>query len=240
MPLKVGDTSIGALKVGGTGIAAAYVGDTQVFSSAPAAPVWHQDDTKTATSGFSTNNDITVDRPDNVSEGDLVVIVAYVGSGNISVPSGFSLVRDEQTIYDTRVGLFVKIATDSEPSSYAVGSSDYTLISAVAGRVTGHHPTNYLGNDSGGDSGFQEVSSFDIPSLEAGPSALLIAAWIYSRGNSISLDEPAMEAAASDEPGYSYSYIVGYETVEEGSTGTRGASSGGTGRWAGAMFAIEA
>lgn len=111
-----------------------------------ANPVWHQADQKSVL-GATTSE--TVARPDNVAEGDLVVVVWMLRQQapaleDFTVPSGFVLWHSLITGDSQSPNLLVwaKVATASEPVDYTFSYTGTATENALlAGRVTGFDAT---------------------------------------------------------------------------------------------------
>lgn len=103
-------------------------------------PVWHFDDTQSAYSASGTT--LTVNRPTNLSEGDLIIVFAMGRVASTTPPEGFTLIRrtaDASSNLRTFIDSYYKIATDSEPETYAFGFSVSTYQKRlIAGRVTNY------------------------------------------------------------------------------------------------------
>ncbi len=136
------------------------------------APVWHTADQKTASGSGTT---LTVARPDNVAAGDLILLIftqqrssASEVSG-FSVPTGFTLIRNEQSEASTErpeVVAFYKIAGPAEPTQYTSTVTNFGSVpnwKAIAGRVTGHDPWEPIGRTGGANSVANSVATLTVP-----------------------------------------------------------------------------
>ena len=123
------------------------------YSNPAAPPEWHVADQKTNGDGEFGSQSQSIDRPDNVSSGDLLVFIIaspfeYINLDactGASPPSGFTLAAEggNGTLlngFDPMIQVWTKTATGSEPSSYSYTLPDNSNSArahyAVMGRVT--------------------------------------------------------------------------------------------------------
>ena len=225
-----------------------YSNATEV-SIVAGVPVWHSSDRKTASGSGSS---ITVDRPDNVSSGDLIVVITQARDGGTieQNESYFTLIRHESGNVDndlTITAVWSRIATVDEPASYgftrtAGNARDWR---AIAGRVTEHNPITPTGNHSGVNSGSSKnESSVTIPSITTSrDNTLLMAIMTVAREkNASGINHPSGMTAewtntgSSDTPASAGS--TERQEIEGDTTGTRQYSWTGTDGASGVMFEI--
>lgn len=138
-------------------------------------PEWHDSDKKSA-SIFGSS--ATVNKPDNVSEGDLILIfLGILGSTGapVSAPSGFTLINQSGSTASGKAKVFAwyKVATSSEPGTYSIGfGGTTTLASWLSGRVTGHSSTTPINGSDINDSGGSSTTSLSIPGVDYNKSLL--------------------------------------------------------------------
>lgn len=107
-------------------------------------PVYQPTDTQTATSA---NGTVVINKPTNIVAGDLMV--AQVAASSISgswttIPSGWTTIANNLNMSSSipSGGLFTKIATGLEPSTYTFVHSSNQRSVGVISRITGADPTN--------------------------------------------------------------------------------------------------
>jgi hypothetical protein len=189
----------------------------------------------------------TVTRPAGVVDGDLILLIvsndATVAGGAAPVtPPGFTMIRSAYVMTAGYPGItaYWRIA-DAEPATYsvAVGEAPWHV---VAGRLTGHDPSNPIGNHSGtaGEGGSLTLPGF----ATSGDDAMLIAAAVVGGHNA------TFTLPAGMTPAYSYSgagnlklsAAGAIQTVaEQGPTGDRvftWTGGGGATQRAGVLFEI--
>lgn len=215
------------------------------FSGAPTvAPTWHTADQAYSTGSSSTTINATA--PDNLSDGDLVVLVVFNANSvldeavsSITPPAGFVplvFVHEDQSIAAPETAVFAKVA-DSEPSSYSfskAGGQTSNRYAVLAGRVTGFDAS--LIEDSSKTLG--TGTSAALGSLTVGGEALMLSA-VCSNSNISAINQPAgMTLAHSDVSVSAPRNAVALEDVSEGATGSR-TWNWTTGRqYAAVLFAI--
>jgi hypothetical protein len=145
------------------------------------APVWHQTDLQ-ENNGSSGN--ATVNKPTNLNEGDLIIlVVSQLDDNTLTPPSGFTEIvytggGTDGGTQNTGIGAYWKIATASEPATYTITRANTSAgWHVAAARVTGHSPSDPIGsfNEAAGG-GFASqgitVSGFNT----AYDNALIVAA----------------------------------------------------------------
>lgn len=157
------------------------------FLAPPNKIVWHQED---QTVGARTSNtNLRVDRPTNVSAGDLIIITVHINDNNLNFNPGNGLTQILNTTHNSRtatVASFYKIATGSEPANYNIvvggGGNLGTNDRIYASRVTGHNGTTPIGGSNGttatfpytnGENGYRNIS---ITGFAAAANSMLVAA----------------------------------------------------------------
>ncbi|MCF6356171.1 MAG: HYR domain-containing protein, partial [Draconibacterium sp.] len=110
--------------------------------------VWHSENQQ---SGYVSGSNMIVNKPTNLVAGDLIIVTIHIDNnvGTIS-SSGFTLIRNSHGTSAT-VATFYKIATNSEPNSYTFNTSGGASSNdkIYSSRVTGHNPSNPIGNSNG-------------------------------------------------------------------------------------------
>lgn len=137
-----------------------------------AGPVLHTADSKFATTSGGT---ATVDKPDNVVAGDMIVLIRHDShDSNEPDPSGFTLIVDERAgvgLNRGRVTAWYKVATGSEPATYDVAVDNWGLASAH--RITGFNTGTPIGSTSGDSANSSRTSSV-ITGITANSKSLLV------------------------------------------------------------------
>ena len=161
-------------------------------------PIWYAMDQQ-FNEGVSGNIQ-TVNRPQNVSEGDLIIVTLHYRMTNLTITSsdGFQLIRNETSGVDGNsrgtVAAFYKVATASEPATYtfttsgnAAGNANWR---AVANRVTGHDMANPIGNHAGSNSGVTTGTSRTVTSINTSLNRSLLVGAVTIRDNVTNLTVP--------------------------------------------------
>ena len=186
-------------------------------SGAGAGVTYHEADTKTNETP-TTSAIFTIEKPENVSEGDLIVLMVGSRQYAFTPPAGFTLIAryaDNSSTSRAAVQALYKIATNSEPSTYeGTFASAVTDWCGVVCRITGHDPENPIDKHSGD---FYAAGTVVVPSLNASVGNSLMFSLI-SRYGSGSSDAPSgmtlLHAGARN--------TFAYELLEDaGETGTR-------------------
>lgn len=113
--------------------------------------VWHQEDQQ---QGYRSGNNMVVNAPTNLSAGDLIIVTIHVNAGtNVNnPPAGFSAVSANINTTNSNVTLatFYKIADGTESTlTFGTTGSVSSDDRIYASRVTGHNPSNPIGNSRG-------------------------------------------------------------------------------------------
>ncbi len=204
-------------------------------------PVWHQDDIKTV---YNTNlNDVVVDKPDNLAEGDL--IIAFVRGryqSSITPPEGFTLIRHETDNNTLRsfVAAYYKIATGVEPANYTFNFATSSYAKRITlGRVTNYNTTSPIEKNNGTNSGSSYINPITIPSITSGTNSLLFGVVSVYGGTTITIPS-SMTAIATNGNDSSSGNVVAYEEIGIGATGDKEFSfASWTYRTAGLMFNVK-
>ena len=204
-------------------------------------PVWHQDDIKTV---YNTNlNDVVVDKPDNLAEGDL--IIAFVRGryqSSITPPEGFTLIRHETDNNTLRsfVAAYYKIATGVEPANYTFNFATSSYAKRITlGRVTNYNTTSPIEKNNGTNSGSSYINPITIPSITSGGNSLLFGVVSVYGGTTITIPS-SMTAIATNGNDSSSGNVVAYEEIGIGATGDKEFSfASWTYRTAGLMFNVN-
>ena len=151
------------------------------FSAPENLPVLHSEDLQVSYFSNSIRN-FSINRPSNLSSGDMILITLhfYNNPGTITVPAGFVPI-EVTTSTSATVASYYKIASGSEPASYAIttqNNSQYARIESV--RVTGFNSASPIGaTNSATNNGNIIVSGYriiSIPSVNIGsPNSILVA-----------------------------------------------------------------
>lgn len=220
-------------------------------------PVMDNLDTKTA-SGSGTS--LNIERPHNVLEGDLILLLftqqlsSRFGDSGFTTPDGFKQIRVEHASSSSstpQIVAFYKIAGENEPKVYTSTVTEYTTTpnwKAVAMRVTGHDPVSPIATNSGANSGNTLVQSLNIHSLSTiNQNSLLIGAVTVRREIRNEKTPDGIKelwflngTGNEDNNSNAPAFYGGIEPIEEaGATGTRSFSWTGYAKAAGLMFAIN-
>lgn len=151
-------------------------------------PVWHLADQKTNLD--EENTTVSVAAPDNISSGDLIVIIVTTqrsgddngdpALGFYNLPTGFNLIATSSDLTNhnrPEIAAFYKIATGSEPATYSFNVYDYgddPDWQIIAGRVTGHDATTPIGNTSTVHSSNSQVSDITVPAMNTTETESLV------------------------------------------------------------------
>ena len=192
----------------------------------PFAVEWHEAGQKTDNSVGTSVASTTVDQPDDVEEGDLIVVVIH-GShglqvGNWTAPSGFTLAASGGTVVNAgnrgSTLIYFKEATASEPADYTFSSTNSQRMTSIAARVTGSDLTAH--DTSGAGSGGSYVSSIIAPSVDAFGESLLIASVAVGEAGTFTVGSPG---SMDDVYNLSTSNagLIAVEPVPSGPTGDR-------------------
>jgi hypothetical protein len=249
---NTGNFTITATRTGGS-----ESGTSNTFDVVPwLGPIWHEADQKQAS---GTGESGSVDRPDNVSDGDLIILVFASQNSRsgtdplFTAPEGFTLIRSEQDESGTdrpEIAAYWKIATGSEPAGYeftrATGTNAWKV---TAGRVTGHDPVNPISTTSGDNSGSSGVTSLTIPGLTTTNNNSLVIGAVSLRGDGAAAADPVVPAEMSQvwavlgegtgSSGQPASVSASEGRDSTGETGTRQFTWTGTNFASGLMFVIN-
>ncbi len=151
------------------------------FSAPENLPVLHSEDLQVSYFSNSIRN-FSINRPSNLSVGDIVLITLhfYNNPGTITVPAGFVPI-EVTTSASATVASYYKIASGSEPASYAIttqNNSQYARIESV--RVTGFNSSSPIGATNSATNNGNIIASgyriISIPSVNIGsPNSILVA-----------------------------------------------------------------
>lgn len=197
---------------------------------------------KTATGAIATG---VIDKPTNLSSGDLIILVYNMRTGNstITPPSGFTLIQNGSSgsSNHARVAAYYKIATGSEPATYTINVGTTTNWHAFIFGVTGYDTVTPFGNKTSANSGSTSVTTLALPSINTtAADEVLFAGWAIRGTNT-----PAPSSPAGMSPVYSISSVIPtarghYEDrASAGATGTRTMTWTTANRAAAIMFAIK-
>jgi uncharacterized repeat protein (TIGR01451 family) len=157
--------------------------------SAQVLPVIHNADSKSA-AGSGTS--LSVARPDNVVEGNLIILVftqqrssTDAAVSGFTVPSGFTLIRSQQdagNVDRPEIAAYYKIATASEPANYTSTVTTFTNTpnwKAYAMRVTSFDPRAPVQVSNGANANSTSVT---IPSITTTVNNSLLIAAMTAQG----------------------------------------------------------
>ena len=148
-----------------------------------ANPVWHTAD-QVLLNGSNASTAWDINKPANVAEGDLLVLVynsyaSIVGNGTAltTVPSGWTMVDYEQSDDGSaarpEVSIWYKVAGASEPASYTWAATGNTAgFTAINGRVTGFDSATPFGATKSKARG--TLSTVDLSGFSAAGESLLL------------------------------------------------------------------
>lgn len=222
------------------------------------APIWHTNGQKT---NARTGTAVSIDRPDNVAAGDMIILIftqtkasTNVATSGFTAPSGFTLIRTEHaTGSESRpeIVAFYKIAGSSEPTTYESTATNFNrspLWKALAVRVTGQDSEQPIASVSGANSGSSSVSTLTLPSLATtNNNSLLVNAMAVRRSISgvgvpadMTLQWLTNGTGNSDSSNNAPALFGATQVIAStGSIGTRASTWTGEAQATGLMFAIN-
>ena len=206
-------------------------------------PVWNEADMKTVFD--SSNADVSVDRPGNLEEGDLVLVfISGRSQTSITAPTGFNLIDYAGDLGNSLrpfMAAYYKIATGDEPAEYefTFGVASYAK-RLVAGRVTNYDTASPVDQVSTIHTGIGSASSLTIPEITTTVESLLFAHAGLRTSTSVTVDEQMDEIFEHPTDGYATSGAGKEQLFNVEATGTRTFTFGARNRCAGMMFNVSA
>lgn len=207
------------------GLRSIDAGQTTVQGNA--SVVWHTADDQTAS--FSGTTVIDLQKPLNITAGDLLVAVITSDVSNSStsiwptIPSDWTEVvqsHDTASATDPAVAVYWKIAGGSEPAYYRWSGGASGEHRGLIGRVTGHAeddpiPVTVVNRTA------SSVNSLQLDAFTATRDGLLVGAWAWKSAGTVTLPGTmsSLHSNAS-APGSAW----GQESVSAGAVGTRTAT----------------
>lgn len=214
---------------------------------------WVVADQKTNSSGNSTVSTKSIDAPDNIQAGDLLVFIlagvfepSNLEASGASGPTGFTFQAEGgnspiTTGFDPYVQVYTKVATGSEPSSYSYdmngpSSSGARGHIAVLGRVPGG---SFIGDSAGSYS--SSATTHDAPSVNVASSGALLVCVGVDNGQDFASSPPSgMTMLLATSTGTSQNISAFFEEMTTaGATGARSIDFGGFGDKSTFSFVIE-
>lgn len=202
------------------------------YTAAAADPEWVTADQKTVIQSTSSpDGPFSIDRPDNLSAGDLLVFVhsCFSEAGKLqgaTPPSGFTLAAEGgdlplTTSSTPKIEIYTKVATGSEPSTYSydqAGGASQNQHVALMGRVTNADNPN---NSAAGYSA--SGTSPDAPSINIDTEpALLICACCPFVSNGVSAAPSGMtEVLNVSQASFTYLSVAVEVITSTGATGAK-------------------
>lgn len=121
MPIKFGSDDIAAIFSGSDALSRVYSGSSIVWTAGIIAPSVRGSSTATDIS----NTSITCNKPTGTQEGDFLVAFLNLRRTvtSITPPSGWTLLESALTGSERAFGIYYKVATASEPSSYTFSAN---------------------------------------------------------------------------------------------------------------------
>jgi hypothetical protein len=198
----------------------------------------------TSTATARNASSITLARPAGVTAGD--VLIASVGatkSGNVTAPTGWTVVRSDANGTAMRQAVFSRVATASEPSSYTFGLPSGSSAAAAMASYRGVDPTTPI--DAHGGQVNASSGQITAPAVTTtGPNRLLIGFFgvVSSATNGITPPDQMVERADVTQ-GQGKDKIV-LEAADQvlfiqGPTGTRTATVGSAGANVGQLVSLR-
>lgn len=167
-----------------------------------AAPTWQASDSQANVYTASTATDLVVNKPTNLVEGDLIIVIiaSTLGMRTVTPATDFQLIRSEcadtSSNFRPHSLAYWKVATGSEPSTYTFSRSDGT---SAAMRISAHRVTGYrleggtpIDQQNGANSGSGTGSSLDLPSIDPDEADTLLVVEFGANGavTASSITEP--------------------------------------------------
>ena len=210
---------------------------------------WHQDDMKVSFGQLATNT-ASVDKPDNLQPGDLILFLLNGQRNTITPPAGLTAIGHYGHTSLSQLpftSAFYKVAGADEPESYSFtfGTANWQPYRIVCGRVSGANASNPIDKAVGATTGTTYLNSISLPSINVeADESLLFAIFTRNNPNAPRGENPAGMTElyqVHDSGNYDIVIICSQELVGPGSTGTRTCtiSPGATDRWAAQMFNVK-
>lgn len=194
-----------------------------VFAQTRPVSVYWDHSTQVNSSG--TDSHIRLDMPDNIGEGDLILVIVnahYANNPSIgfaSIPTGFTRVGSEVTdgqVSTAIMGAFWKIAGADEPEYYDFHlNQPANAWEAVVARVVGAHRAHPLGEDAARSYSTRTIpynqsdpvggsATVTVPSLEAQENSIIVAAMtvgasVDAAGSGLHLTPPFFSPPGMEE-----------------------------------------
>ncbi|MDY7232732.1 cell wall anchor protein [Hyalangium rubrum] len=135
----------------------------------------------TATAAVSGNASLAITQPAGTTAGD-VLLARIINRNNATAvatpPTGWTLLRSDQSASQIKAWVFYKVATASEPGSYTFTLDFASNLAGSISAFSGADPTNPIDTHSGQKNG--NVASFDTPALTTS-TANGVAVWFGSQ-----------------------------------------------------------
>jgi RHS repeat-associated protein len=145
---------------------------------------------QSSTSGSVSSGALTINKPAGTATGDLLVMTASAdlsASENVTytVPSGWTQLlantRSDTSSAGNNLQVWYKVATSSEPASYAITPDHDNLIGGSITRVTGQDATSPIDGSNVTASLTGEASAPSVTTTSANDTILRIATWDQSK-----------------------------------------------------------
>jgi len=202
-----------------------------------AAPVF-----QTATTGIGESSTLTIEKPAGTQAGDLLVAALMLDQGkraSVSAPSGWILVRRKNKSRNIGMGVYYRIAGESEPASYLFPLNKTLKWAASISRISGVDIETPVGA-SGGSSG--RNGSVSAPSITTTKDNALILAFYTNRRNTTYAPHSATTErydAPNAPEGRPSNMLATFEQTAAGVTGNKTAKPSRSDRqWVGMQISI--
>lgn len=195
---QLGTPAVRAIGAGRSSSATTNI--TQVLALRAAATPVKLHATSTATAVRATK--LAVPRPSGTDAGD-VLVARIAGRNHVSSamapPTGWTLVRSDQSSYAVRSWIFVHVATTNEPSSYSFGASTAQNLAGTISAVTGVDTADPVDVSSGATNGNSAAFAAPAPTTTADGD---LALWFGTQAANLG---SCLESAVSPPSGYAES-----------------------------------
>ncbi|RKH89906.1 cell wall anchor protein [Corallococcus sp. AB045] len=134
-----------------------------------------------ATAGGSTRTSLSIAKPTGTAVGD-VLLARIINRNNVAAvatpPAGWTLVRSDQSASQLKAWIFYKVATASEPSTYAFTLDIASYMAGSISAFSGVDTANPIDAQTGQKNGL--TASFNTPALSTS-TANGVAVWFGSQ-----------------------------------------------------------
>ncbi len=203
-----------------------------------AAPVF-----ETASTVIGDSASITIATPAGTQPGDLLVAALMLNKGKqieVTTPSGWTLIRRSNRSRYIGMGIYYRVADESEPASYSFPLDEITRWATSISRISGvdlDDPIESSGSKSGRN------GNVTAPSVTTRKNDALVLAF-YTNRRDATYTSDASTTVRYDEPntadGLPSNMLATFEQAESGATGSKIAAPSTSDRlWVGMQIAIN-